>query len=398
MLLFFPFATDRRLKHLPWITIALIVVNVLMYLASLPLQPNIWLALGFRLDSHAWYTWFTSMFLHGDLLFHLGGNMYFLWLFGSVLEDALGWWRYLLVYFLGGLTASLLHGLVTLAFMRTQVAVPAIGASGAIAAVVGLFMVRFYKNNVKIAWFVWFLTYMRWGVFEVTSVAAVVLWFLREVADGLMAIGGMASSTANWAHIGGMLFGAAVGLAFGFSKSADIDDLADQAVIYAHGNAPGVAALKYAELAKKVPDDPAILVEKARVTLMSDADPAVAATDFARAVELYVKRGEKGAAILAFSTLGPLFMGRGQAIDEKTLLVLGAAAEGQGALPLAEEVYRAIGSQSPDCREAEKAAFRLPHVMLLQGSPERATEAWRAFVARYPASEWIQYADGRLRA
>ena len=91
-------------------------------------------------------------------------------------------------------------------------------------------------------------------------------------------------------------------------------------------------------------------------------------------------------------------MERGQAIDPRTLLVLGSAAEGQGALPLAEKVYSAIAAQAPDCREAEKAAFRIPHVLLLWGSPERATEAWRTFVARYPPSEWIQYADDRLGA
>jgi hypothetical protein len=325
--------------------------------------------------------------------------MYFLWLFGSVVEDALGWWRYLLVYFVGGLAASLLHGVVTFAFMHSHVAIPAIGASGAIAAVVGLFMVRFYRNNVRIAWFAWLLFFIRWGVFEVTSVAAVALWFLREVASGLLAIGGAASSTANWAHIGGLVFGAAIGLTFGFAKSADIDALSDEAVTYAHGNAPHLARAKYAELAARVPDDPNVLLGKARATLLSHVDdPAPAATDFARAVELLVKRGDKGAAVLAFSELGPLFVERGLAIDCRTLLVLGSAAEGQGALPLAEEVYHAICTQSPDGREAEKAAFRLPHVMLLQGSAERASEAWRTFVARYPSSEWTQYADSRLRA
>jgi TolA-binding protein len=196
-----------------------------------------------------------------------------------------------------------------------------------------------------------------------------------------------------------MLFGAAVGLSFGFAKSADIDALSDEAVYYAHGNAPDLAAAKYAELAKAVPDDPVVLLGKTRATLLSHVDdPTPAAADFARAVELLVKRGDKGAALLAFSELGPLFVERGQAIDPRTLLVLGSAAEGQGALPLAEEVYSAIAAQAPDCREAEKAAFRIPHVLLLQGSPERATEAWRTFVARYPSSEWIQYADGRLRA
>ena len=97
MFLFFPYRIDRKVKAMPWLTIAIIFINTVIYLGVLPIQENVWDALGFRANPAGLLTWFTSMWLHNGPV-HLLPNMYFLWLFGSVVEDTIGKVRYALLY------------------------------------------------------------------------------------------------------------------------------------------------------------------------------------------------------------------------------------------------------------------------------------------------------------
>jgi membrane associated rhomboid family serine protease len=147
-------------------------------------------------------TIFTSMFLHADWL-HLGGNMLFLWVFGNNVEDAMGHARFLFFYVAGGLAAAFSQALVTLAFGNAgEGAIPNVGASGAIAAVLGAYLVLFPRAMVLTWIFPIFL-------FPVPALLFLVLWF------GLQLISGTASMTtpeagggiAYFAHIGGFAFG-----------------------------------------------------------------------------------------------------------------------------------------------------------------------------------------------
>jgi membrane associated rhomboid family serine protease len=137
----------------------------------------------------------TSMFLHGGWL-HLGGNMLYLWIFGNNVEDRLGRLRYLLFYLLGGLAASALE----LAFAPDSV-VPTLGASGAIAAVLGSYLVMFPRARVLTLVFF---------ILPVTLPAAVVLggWFILQLFHGVGGLGTQVNGgVAYWAHVGGFAFG-----------------------------------------------------------------------------------------------------------------------------------------------------------------------------------------------
>ena len=147
----------------------------------------------------------TANFLHGGWL-HLIGNMWFLWLAGFVLEDAWGRPLYALIYLIAGAAALQFH-----AWLNPGSIVPTLGASGAVAALMGAFLVSFPKMKIKMMWIIFFRRYY----FYAPAYALLPLWLLMEVFYGTLF--GRMSSTAHWAHVGGFLFGAAAALALRYS-------------------------------------------------------------------------------------------------------------------------------------------------------------------------------------
>ena len=142
---------------------------------------------------------FSSMFLHGSWM-HLIGNMWFLWLFGDNVEDRLGRVRYLLLYVLSGLAAG-----VTQVYVDWGAQVPIIGASGAVAGVLGAYMVTYPYARV-LAWVPFF--YFFWPVVELPAVVFLGIWFLMQFFQGAAAIAGPHSGgVAWWAHVGGFVAG-----------------------------------------------------------------------------------------------------------------------------------------------------------------------------------------------
>jgi membrane associated rhomboid family serine protease/predicted negative regulator of RcsB-dependent stress response len=142
-------------------------------------------------------TYLTANVLHGGWL-HLIGNMWFLWLAGFVLEDVWGRPLYLAFYLVGGAVALQLH-----AFSDPNSIVPCVGASGAVAALMGAFLTRFPKLKIEMMWiFGFFRTYR----FHAAAYWLLPLWLLSEVFYG--ALFGKTSGVAHWAHVGGFAFGA----------------------------------------------------------------------------------------------------------------------------------------------------------------------------------------------
>jgi rhomboid family protein len=155
-----------------------------------------------------WYEGvFTSMFMHGSWI-HIGGNMLFLWIFGNNVEDSLGRVRFLLWYLAAGLAAAALQTVVTLAFTNPAGAsIPNVGASGAIAGVLGAYFVLLPTASVLTAFIIVFLVFLR----EIPAVLFLGLWFLFQLWEGGFSIlqpqaGG---GVAFFAHVGGFVFGMA---------------------------------------------------------------------------------------------------------------------------------------------------------------------------------------------
>jgi membrane associated rhomboid family serine protease len=160
-------------------------------------------------------SYFTANFLHGGWL-HLIGNMWFLWLAGFVLEDAWGRVLYTIVYLTAGVAALLVHASVNAGSM-----VPTLGASGAVAALMGAFVVRFPKMRIEMAWLLRFRLYR----FKAPAYALLPLWLLMEIFYG--SLFGKSSGVAHWAHVGGFVFGAIAATALRYTG---LEHKANQAI------------------------------------------------------------------------------------------------------------------------------------------------------------------------
>ncbi len=156
---------------------------------------------------------FTAMFMHAGLL-HLGGNMLYLWIFGDNVEDVLGHMPYLFFYLVGGIGATMAH-----VFTNPGSSIPTVGASGAIAAVLGAYLVLYPQSRI--------LTFIPIGFFMTLKLvpAAIVLgaWFILQLFQGVLTLGGPdIGGTAFWAHIGGFIFGVIFALLFMKPRQAQL--------------------------------------------------------------------------------------------------------------------------------------------------------------------------------
>jgi len=214
MLFFLPLYDDNPISRTPYVTYALIAACTLVFLwqlgqdddavtATYGMIPAVVFGSARLAPDLAaippWMTIFTSMFLHGGWL-HLGGNMLFLWIFGNNIEDLLGHVRYLLLYLISGVAAALCQALPD-----TASTVPMIGASGAIAGVLGSYLLVYPYAKVHVL--VWIIIFIR--IIAVPAWILLGLWFGLQLLDGLLSDPGDAG-VAFWAHVGGFVTGAAL--------------------------------------------------------------------------------------------------------------------------------------------------------------------------------------------
>jgi membrane associated rhomboid family serine protease len=207
-----PLSDHLPRRTTPFVTFLLIAVNVLFFFWELSLGPDLERALfavAF-IPARFWSSPYlglnlmrllVSMFLHGGWL-HLGGNMLYLWIFGDNVEDRLGHFKFAIFYLLCGFLATMTH-----AVMAPDSRIPAVGASGAIAGVLGAYIVLFPRARVTtlIPIFV-FIT-----VREIPAVVVLGLWFVLQLFTGVAAIGvpeaQNVGGVAYFAHIGGFIAG-----------------------------------------------------------------------------------------------------------------------------------------------------------------------------------------------
>ncbi|MEM2247571.1 MAG: rhomboid family intramembrane serine protease [Thermoproteota archaeon] len=195
----------------PVVTLALIIANTLMYVVTSYENffigiSDYWVSLGGFVPSlietpSQWYRILTSMFLHADL-FHIFFNMYFLYLFGRAVENALGKLRFLILYLISGIIASVFHTAFSFIGGPTAYAIPAIGASGAISGVLGAYLI-FYPGTYLLAGFGFPFPIF----FRVKASYYLIFWFATQVFYGFTKMGG---STAVFAHAGGFIAGIAL--------------------------------------------------------------------------------------------------------------------------------------------------------------------------------------------
>jgi membrane associated rhomboid family serine protease len=203
----FPLSDVIPSRTVPFVTVGLIVTNVVVFLYQLILpDPLLQAFVAHWAVVPALFWWpslLTSQFLHAGWL-HIIANMVYLWIFGDNVEDRLGHGRYLLFYLGAGAAA----GVIQILFNPFSI-VPMLGASGAIAAVMGVYFVLYPQSRVLTAIFV----VIFFDLVEIPAIFFLGIWFLTQLLSGVGSIGlpNASGGTAFWAHIGGFAMGVAVG-------------------------------------------------------------------------------------------------------------------------------------------------------------------------------------------
>lgn len=205
-----PLKDDVPSRRYPIVNTILLISNILVFLWEISLPQRVLENIIFKygvipyrffniaLLPHGILTLFTSMFLHGGWS-HVIGNMLYLYIFGDNVEDAMGHFRYLIFYLLSGILAGM-----TQVFFSSNPYIPAIGASGAIAGVLGAYIRYFPLARVlTITFFIFFIDFI-----YIPAFLYIGLWFLLQVSSGLFSLLiDISGGIAWWAHIGGFVFG-----------------------------------------------------------------------------------------------------------------------------------------------------------------------------------------------
>ena len=203
--MFFPYKDDNPRVLFPFVTFGIITLNVLIFIGQFWISSNdpaigksLVYMYGFVPAEFNPLTIFTSMFMHGGFA-HIIGNMWFLYIFGDNVESILGHVKYFMFYLACGIGAALAQF-----FVEPASLVPMIGASGAVAGVLGAYMIRFPKARVHVlAVIIIFIT-----TFVVPAQIVLGLWFLMQLSGGLGSLGVDTTGGVAWfAHIGGFIIG-----------------------------------------------------------------------------------------------------------------------------------------------------------------------------------------------
>ncbi|MFZ1750141.1 MAG: rhomboid family intramembrane serine protease [Saprospiraceae bacterium] len=232
--MFFPIGdTQVQGGHKPIVSYTFIVINIIVFLFQVATPGNLICEFSTIpidiVQGNSYYTLLTSLFMHGSWM-HLIGNMLFLWVFADNIEAKIGSVKFLIFYLLGGFFASFAHiYFSTVGAELSQIVclpcsssnpcaqgmhissavIPSLGASGAISAVMGAYLLLFPKSQIKVLVLIFFRS------FYVPALVFLGLWFIQQLFSGLGSLGPATAAgegVAWWAHIGGFVFGLAAGI------------------------------------------------------------------------------------------------------------------------------------------------------------------------------------------
>ncbi len=283
-----PVGTNLSLKRTPWATLGLLFVNWIIYGSTYGDYRHIdfWISRYLFFVPGEQYPWqiITSMFFHGDI-FHILGNSLYLWIFGAFVEDKLGWKAYLFLYFLTGMAADLVHGTIIALFMRKELFVPGLGASGAISGIMGVYLYRCYYSRIK-------LLVSLWTPIPIQVPAVIILgfWFLTDFMGGINSIRGIGPDIAFWAHVGGFAagFGACGYLHYETpARKEKLEFMAETSLQQYVGYGKGVEATE--KLLEKDPENPELHLNLARAKSRSWAAPEAKA-HYEKAIKLLLEK------------------------------------------------------------------------------------------------------------
>lgn len=380
-------------KDFPVATYTLIVFNLLLYVALTgAIKEEVFRDFALVPSRTGLFQMFTSFFLHSSIP-HLAQNMLFLWLFGQRVEKALGSVEFFLFYIGSGFAASIMHLSIVFAFMPPEArSQPALGASGAIAGVLGVYAIRFYMDRFQL------------GSLHLPASIVLLGWLMMQVVLGFTAlyvtrlsVGPFAldlSAVGYWAHLGGFIFGMGFAqisqLGLEAQKEYLISDAQDS---FRRGTLLDVAR-DFEELLAVDPDDPFAYAELGRTWALL-GDPEQSLPYYDKAIRLYLKEQRTDLAIERFRELRATWPD--MLIEPKLHFRMGCKLEDLGDYEEAIEVLQLLCQAPRRTAESEMAALRIGEIQLTRlRRPDFAAATFKRFLNAFPDSEWRHFAEQSL--
>jgi membrane associated rhomboid family serine protease len=385
--MFFPYSTDRDLERMPWATIILIAVNVLC--VGFWVDPP--LAKVLILNPHDFGVWqpATAMFMHAGLL-HLVGNMVFLWVFGSHVEDTLGIPKYLALYFGCGLAASGLQAVADLVFLGHVQA--ALGASGAIMGIVALFCTRW--RDVGVNFFYWYWLY--WDTVTIRALWVGLGYVALNLLEGLFAAArGASGGVAFFAHLGGFGCGVLCSYALRLPQTATAEERDEKARALAASGAWGEAGKAVEASLRRDPSNAELHCRAALYQGHKDTTRLQGQAHLNRALVLWLRQGQVEEALHGWQQVHGLY----QPVDvnASTMMALAKALEAGGWAAESVQIYDALVQGHPQDAQAPAAALRLADLSAEHGHADTARSWYEYICKHWPACYEALDAGRKLR-
>jgi len=404
-----PVGADRSVRRTPWVTYAILILNALIYLATLSDGPEVFHRWGvIPADFHV-AALFTAPFFHVSLL-HLFWNSLFLWVFGPLVEDALGPLTFAMLYVGGGAVAGLLDGRIVMMLaahneaFQSMTTEPVVGASGAITAILAPFAIRYHRSKIHLIWLPALLFRRRMDDFQMPAVYAILFLVVENVAGAVYGwLRPESDDIAYWAHLGGFAFGYAVAGLSGLFMAGTQEGLIDEARAAAARGPAGypIAVGKYQAYLELEPKNLPVrleyveaLVGLARINGNATMS-AQAAADLQSVARSYLDTGDLRRVVGIVTLAKRLGLPMEIPLNERLRVAVTAQEIGDRttAVALLESL---VDDQST--ADDEIARLRLGQ-LLVDTDPARAAEVLDSLISRYPDSEWIRMARqlrGRL--
>lgn len=391
-----PIGSTRPHWRTPYVTYCLLVANLLVSLLVWH-SPNPAKAL-FVPMFPSLEGWLLSLFAHADLM-HFLGNALFLWLFGTIAEDVLGPGLFLLFYLSGNVGATALQYWVTATYTPMAMDIPILGASGAIAGIMGLSTCCFMQAKVRVWYFFIFLRIYA-GVFEVGMPVFGGLWLGWEIVQGMVTTSlastmGSEGGVAHWAHVGGFLIGLGGALLLGLPKRISREDL-----VSTH-TAPGTEYEAYRDagqlerLLKESPEDAHAWRAYGQALELSGREDQ-SREAYAKAVSLSLKQGDVDNAAEAHQEMCGTEPLEGASSD--LLMRLAIALQDKAKPKEAYLTFRHLAQTHPRALNADAALMRAAEIARISlHNPQIAAECYQQLLDICPISPMRTLCEERLR-
>jgi membrane associated rhomboid family serine protease len=384
--MFFPYKAKNPFEKFPAVTLSIIIANCVVFgLTSegfLVVRREFIPAFGFLSGQTPFYTLVTYIFMHLDI-FHIAGNMLFLWVFSGAVEDRLGRFSFLWLYFAAGIIGGLAQDMISNSFMKEGV--PIIGASASVMGVMGAYWYMFPWSRVRIFYSLFFFI---WRTREIKAFWVIGAYFLLDVFSGTT---GMGKGVANFAHVFGMVAGVAYSMIVGGRRDSVVISEAKAS----QSRANDFSHLDISELMAVVEAEPDNI--KALKALMDKAASTnknyILEKTFAQAGAELIEKAPELVSRYLLDMQGEIKL-----YESSELIKLAALLRQRGNPEAALGIYQRLVESTPESPDAETAILRMAQI---QWNHFRNADAALSFLTemqeRFPQGRFLPYAQALRR-